>query len=217
MEAESFHITNPTSAAHAETPVRSRTGAAGALPRAGDRRRDTPVTIRLGLQRRAQGNLRRHLVRAVQRFAVLVIADLASFYVMRALLRSVREEAVLGAWVAERIGALLPGGMLNGWQFAAAIFVALFVTGNYGRGDQRRSPRLLFFAAALATALPLWMTIWTRGVEPVAIQYVLTTVLVWMGLAAERLTLDRVIARVTAPDRRTVPTLFVGPAEECLA
>jgi len=45
--------------------------------------RDTRVRARLGLQQRASSNIRRHLVRGTRRFLVLVVADLASFYVMR--------------------------------------------------------------------------------------------------------------------------------------
>jgi exopolysaccharide biosynthesis polyprenyl glycosylphosphotransferase len=77
--------------------------------------------------------------------------------------------------------------------------------------------RRLFLACALATSLPLWMTVWTRGLEVVALQYAVTTVLVWVGLVTERLLLDRAIARVAPARRDAVPTLFVGPAEECKA
>src|SRR2546425_8933240 len=83
--------------------------------------------------------------------------------------------------------------------------------GNYGQGGGRRDRRRLFLACALATALPLWMTIWTRGLEPVLVQYVLTTVLVWVGLVAERLTVDRIAAWVRAPEHDRLDTLVVGP------
>jgi exopolysaccharide biosynthesis polyprenyl glycosylphosphotransferase len=173
------------------------------------------VRVRLGLQRRAQVNVRRHLYRAVRRFGVLLVADLGSFYVMRALLRAVRDDGVLGDAIARTLSAALPKGILNGWQFAAALVVGLFVMGNYGPGDLRRNPRGLFLACALATALPLWMTIWTRGLEVVALQYVMTAILVWLGIVVERLTLDQVIEHV-APNRPAgAPTLLVGPSEEC--
>jgi exopolysaccharide biosynthesis polyprenyl glycosylphosphotransferase len=171
----------------------------------------------MGLQRRAQTNLRRHLTRSIRRFGALLVADLTSFYVMRALLRAVRDQAVLGGWIGGQVAAVLPKGILNGWQFAAALLVGLMVTGNYGPGDQRRDPRRLFLACALATALPLWMTIWMRGLELVSVQYLLTTALVWVGLLAERLTLDAVISRVAPSDRSAASTLFVGAAEECRA
>src|SRR3989454_2963723 len=65
---------------HPSAPARERRQA----------RRDTPVGVRLGLQQRAPTNLHRHVFRAVRRFAVLVIADLASFGVMRLDRKSTR-------------------------------------------------------------------------------------------------------------------------------
>src|SRR5881398_2081587 len=177
--------------------------------------RKTPVRIRLDLQQRAATNLRRHMLRALRRFTVLVVADLASFYVMRELVRAVREYAWLGDRVAARVGDAVPPGILNGWQYAAALFVALFLTRNYGRGDQRRNARGLFIACALATALPLWMTLWTRGLEPVIVQYAITTVLVWAGLLAERSVLDRIVGRLLPYPEQAAAALFVGPAEDC--
>ena len=213
-EPSSFHITNQTKEARdTGGAAGARTGGSGAPGE--ERRRHTTGRVRLGLQGRAQVNLRRHLLRALQRFTVLLVADLGAFYVMRALLRAVRDNAVLGDWLGGQLAAVLPKGILNGWQFAVALVVGLLVTGNYGPGDQRRDPRRLFLACALATSLPLWMTIWTRGLELVAVQYVVTTVMVWLGLVTQRLLLDRVVERV-APARRTAaPTLFVGPAEAC--
>jgi exopolysaccharide biosynthesis polyprenyl glycosylphosphotransferase len=171
--------------------------------------------VRLGLQRRAQSNFRRHFLRGLRRFVVLVIADLASFYVMRALVRAVRDYAVLGEGVADPLRSVLTPGILNGWQFSAALFVGLLVLGNYGPGDQRRDSKRLFLACALATALPLWMTIWSRGIEPVVVQYVVTTLLVWLGLVAERRLLDAVVRRFQPVPNYSLSTLFVGPAEAC--
>ena len=176
---------------------------------------DAPATIRLGLQRRAAANLRSHVLRALRRFTALLVADLGSFYVMREVVRAVRDLAVFGEGIAAPLQSALPRGILNGWQYAAALFVALFVSGNYGRGDQRRDARRLFIAAALATALPLWMTLWTRGLEPVMVQYAFTTLLVWAGLVAERRAIDRIVARFLPVYRNTAATLFVGPAEAC--
>ncbi len=73
----------------------------------------------------------------------------------------------------------------------------------------------MLLACALATALPLWMTIWSRGVEVAAVQYVLTSVLVWLGILAERQLLDSVVGRVQPVPHDTLSTLFVGPSEAC--
>jgi exopolysaccharide biosynthesis polyprenyl glycosylphosphotransferase len=160
-------------------------------------------------------NLRRQAVRSAIRHAVLVLADLGSFYVMRGLIRAVRDRAMLGQWAADRLGDLLPRGYLSGWQFAAALLVSLLVMGCYRAGDQRRDVRRLFVACALAAALPMWATIWTRGLEVVVVQYVLTTTLVWVGLVTERMVVDRVVAAVRPPQRHAARALFVGPDEDC--
>src|SRR5438445_6468477 len=177
---------------------------------------DKAAEVRLHLQRSAPANLRHHLRRAAIRLAVLMAGDRVAFGAMRALLRAVRDDELLGSAVAARLHAALPAGMLNGWQYAAALFLGLVVLGNYGPGDQRRDMRRLFAACALATALPLWSTLWTRGVEPMLVQYAVTVVLVSMGLVVERLTIDRIKAWVRPPERDTLDTLFVGPAADCL-
>lgn len=196
---------------------RRRAPSSGRVSDPGLLRLEKPAQVRLHLQRRAPRNLQRHITREVGRVVVLILGDLVVFALMRALLRAIRDSAVFGDAVAQRVHALLPQGMLNGWQFAVALVVGLFVTGNYGPGDQRRSPRRLFLAAALATALPLWMTIWTRGLELVAAQYLLLATLAWAGLVVERLMLDRLIEPVTRRMRRAAPTIFVGPAQEARA
>jgi exopolysaccharide biosynthesis polyprenyl glycosylphosphotransferase len=203
----------PTASAGVVTPEPAVTrGRRWLTPPPGSRAR-----LQLDLQRRAQYNLRRHVLRAAFRFAVLVLADIGSFGVMRALIRAVRDEAVLGGWIAQRLSEALPAGILNGWQYAAALFVALLVLGCYGAGDRRRDAHRLFAASALATALPLWMTIWTRGLDVVLLQYAVTTSLVWLGLLSERWTVDRVVDWVRPPERTAARTLFVGRAEDCAA
>ena len=177
---------------------------------------DKAAEVRLHLQRSAPANLRHHLRRAAIRLGVLITGDMVAFGAMRALLRAVRDDELLGSAVAARLHAALPAGMLNGWQYAAALLLGLVVLGNYGPGDQRRDVRRLFAACVLATALPLWATLWTRGVEPVLLQYGATVVLVWLGLVAERLTINRIVARVRPPEKDAVDTLFVGPAADCL-
>jgi exopolysaccharide biosynthesis polyprenyl glycosylphosphotransferase len=196
-------------AAPAEHYARSAEAARLVLERA------TPIRVRLGLQERAPANLRRHLIRGVWRVTALIIADLGSFGIMRALLRAVRDRAFLGADVAAWLQALLPPRMLNGWQFATALLVGLIVMGTYGPGDRRRDPRRLFWAVALAAALPLWTAIWSRGLDTVLVEYALTVTLVWAGLLAERMTVDRIVGWVRPPAKDAASTLFVGPAKAC--
>src|SRR5438128_646664 len=176
-----------------------------------------PARATMDLQRRAPRNLRRHLERATVRLLVLVTADLAAFALLRELYRLVGEGEALGALVARPIETLLPAGYLDGWQYAAALVIGLFVTGNYGPGDARRAPRRLLAGCLLATALPLWAALWHRGLGLVAAQYAVTTSVVWIALVAVRFALDLVDARVVGRTPASSRTLLVGPAEECRA
>jgi exopolysaccharide biosynthesis polyprenyl glycosylphosphotransferase len=177
----------------------------------------SPVRLRFDLQRRAHDNLRRHVVRGAQRFVVLALADLVSFGIMRELIQMVRDVRIAGTWAADLAQTIIPQGILNGWQYASALFVSLALLGCYRQGDRRRDPQRLFLAAALATALPLWMSIWIRGPSVVLVEYAVTTVLVWGGVLVERLVVDRIVGRVRPPEESAARTLFVGSASECAA
>src|SRR5438445_5144869 len=197
VESVPLRMRNDTiSAPAAEAPARARFTPSYTVVEPATVDLDAPVRLRLGLQRHAAANLRHHVLRSVRRFIVLLLADLGSFYVMRELVRAVRDDGMLSQAIATPLQSTIARGILNGWQYAAALFVGLLVTGNYGRGDQRRNPRRLFLGAALATALPLWMTIWTQGLESALVEYGLVTVLVWIGLVLERRTINQVMAWV---------------------
>jgi exopolysaccharide biosynthesis polyprenyl glycosylphosphotransferase len=170
---------------------------------------------RLSLQRRAPSTLRRHLARAVGRFAVLLTADLAAFAIVRELYRSVGEGALLGSWIGNTVQQLLPAGYLDGWQYALALVLGLIVTGNYGAGDRRRDAARLFWGCALATALPLWAPLWERGLGLVAVQYSVTAVVVWLGVVAVRFGIDAVDARIVNRTPASARTILVGTAREC--
>ncbi len=174
-----------------------------------------PARLRLALQHQAPTILRRHALRWLARFLVLVVADLAAFGVLREVIRSVRDYVLLGVGVGDAVQRALPGGHLNGWQYAAALFVGLLVTGNYGAGDRRRDAGRLFAGVALATALPLWDGVWNRELQAVLVQYGITLVCVWAALAAERFGVDVVVERLRPAGEAAGDVLFVGPAEYC--
>jgi len=159
--------------------------------------------------------MHRHVRRLVARALVLVSADLLAFFALRAALRALREgvavDGLLGRWLT----ALMPAGYLDGWQLGAALLLGLLVTGNYGHGDWRRDPWRLFIGCALAVALPLWMTLWTDGPSAVVGRYIVTVILIWLVLAGERLTVDRVVAWVWPPEVTAAPAIFVGTSEDC--
>jgi len=176
---------------------------------------DEAARLRLGLQRRATINFRRHFQRALLRFSVLLGADLATFTLMRAVLRGIRDRGWFGGWAASRLGEIVPSGNLDGFQYASALLVGLLVVGTYGEGDKRRDARGLFMACALATALPLWMEIWNNGLEQSASRYAFLLLVSWVCLVAERFTVDRLVSLVRNPKKHAARTLFVGPHAEC--
>ena len=175
----------------------------------------SPVAVQLGLQQQAPSNLRRHVARGALRVGTLFAADLVSFVMMRAFVQAVRDDRVLGAGVANLLQIVLARGILNGWQFGVALVIALLVTGSYGPGDRRRDPRRLFAAAALATAMPMWAALWTRGVDLALLQYAITGGLVWIGLMGERMATSVLLARLVPPEHEVARTLFVGSEAAC--
>jgi len=176
---------------------------------------DAAAQLRLRLQRRAGHNLRRHVTRSLVRFTTLVAADLATFVFLRAVYRLVRDAAWLGATASAAVQTVLPAGYVYRWQYGAALFVGLFVTGNYGAGDRRRDVSRLLAGSALATGLVLWAAAWQRGLEVVALQYVVTTAGAWLALTAERLSLDALVGRIKARRPSAARTLLVGTREDC--
>jgi exopolysaccharide biosynthesis polyprenyl glycosylphosphotransferase len=180
-----------------------------------DRRGDDHLRVRLGLQRRASSNVRRHVIRSARRLTVLFVADLGAVCGVDLLVRTVRQGGVLGDSFAAAFHALFPAGSIASPQYLVALFLALFITGTYGTGDQRRSPRRLFGAVWLAALLQVWTAVWSRGFDLGALQYFCTAVVVWNALLLDRLTVDRVVAWLSPPDSHAARTMFVGPAEEC--
>jgi len=177
--------------------------------------RTTSVPVRLGLQRQAWANFRRHASRGALRVGALLAGDLVSFLLMRAFVQAVRDDAVLGTGVANLVKVVLARGILNGWQFGVALVISLVITGCYGPGDQPRGLRRLFAACALATAMPMWAALWTRGVDLALLQYAVTTLLVWIGVSGERLATGVLMARLAPPRREVARTLFVGTPAAC--
>jgi hypothetical protein len=105
--------------------------------------------------------MRRHFVRGLARVAVLLAADGPAFSGIRALVRVIRDHGIAGADMAAWASTAIRRGYFGGRQFVAALLLALFLTGAYGRGDARRDLGQLF--KAVAVALSLWESLWEHG------------------------------------------------------
>lgn len=170
---------------------------------------------RATLQREGPRVIRRHFQRAVIRVIALIISDVTVFVLMRQLVYGVRDDAMLGSTVAGWAQSILPRGLLGGWAYLIALLLGLLVTGNYREGDDRRSPRLLLFGSAGATALVLWHAIWTFGLSAMVPTYVVVATLVWLGLVAERITVDWFLRRTGFRRPHVSRTVLVGSPLEC--
>lgn len=169
-----------------------------------------PTPVRMLLQQRAPETIRRHVVRAVVRVLVLVAGDLTAFLGARAILRLIRDSAVLGDGVARALAWAIPPGSFAGWQLAIALLLGLLVAGAYRPGDFRRDPRRLVTGVALAAGLVLWGDLWLRGATPVLMQFVATVAGVWGMVVLVRLVIDRAAARFWLPLQTRERVLFVG-------
>jgi len=164
---------------------------------------------------RAATNIRRHLWNAGVRVGILAAVDLAAFATLRLLVNVARSRPVLGPEVLEAVNGFLRKGFLGGWSFTVALLVSIAVTGNYGKGDQRRDPSRLFLACILAVGLVLWGSLWEQPLL-VAGQYIVTVAMLGLALSSARIVLD-VLARHYNPFRRAAArTLLVGPGADCI-
>jgi len=164
----------------------------------------------IALQRRAAGTIRRHAIRATARFVVLVASDLTAFVLVRALLRAVRDSAVLGSAPAAILARSMPRGFLGGWEYAAALLIGLAIARTYGPGDLRRDAKRVFLGVAMATGLALWHSLWILGVPTVALQYLSTVLLMGSALAVMRGAVEPAVTRFGAGVLPKERILFVG-------
>lgn len=164
---------------------------------------------RLLLQQRGPHSLRRHVLRAFSRVALLLSVDLGIFVGLRALVRFLRDDAVYGTSVAVGIQSVFPRGMLAGTHFVTALLLGLAFFGAYRRGDARRDVVRLMQATALAVALALWSSAWEAPLWTL-LQASLMLAIVWSALAIGRLTLDAFLRAVYQTPADGDPMVFVG-------
>lgn len=166
------------------------------------------LALRLGLQRRASFNIRRHLFRHLRRVSVLLVADFVAVMGLDLILASVQASG------AGFLGSFLQFQLASP-RYLVALGIGLYVAGNYSSGDDRRSAHRLLYGVFLATLLEMWTVVWVGGVTEKVLVLVAVAGLVWMALVLERTMVDRVVSVFSSGQKHAARTLFVGPAEMC--
>lgn len=166
------------------------------------------VALRLGLQRHASSNFRRHFLRHVRRISVLFVADLAAIGFVDAVLTAL-----------EHGGADFLAGVMQlpiaTPRYLAALFLGIMLSGGYSEGDGRRSARRLLYGVSLATILELWTVLWTLGAAPGVGKLLVTASVILATLLVERYAVDRMVAKVAPVRPQAARTIFAGPAAMC--
>jgi exopolysaccharide biosynthesis polyprenyl glycosylphosphotransferase len=166
------------------------------------------LALRLGLQRRASSNIRRHLLRHLRRVSVLLVADFVAVAGLDLIFAS------LLASGAGFLGSFLQLQLASP-RYLVALGVGLYVAGNYSSGDDRRSAHRLLYGVFLAMLLEMWTVVWAGGVTQQVLVLVAAAGLVWLALVFERTMVDRVVAAFSSGQKHAARTIFVGPAEMC--
>ena len=168
----------------------------------------THLQVRLGLQRRASSNFRRHLWRHARRLLVLLAADLSAVLGLNFLMLGLRAGGMEALSTLFRLPVATP-------RYVVALLIGLYVTHNYSPGDERRSVHRLLYGVTIATLMEIWTLAWAEGGDPRVLRLVASAVLVWLVLVAERKGVDRVVRAFSRTERHAARTIFVGPAEMC--
>ena len=166
------------------------------------------LALRLGLQRRASSNIRRHLLRHLRRVSVLLVADFVAITGLGLVLASLEASGVGLIGHIFRLPIATP-------RFVMALAIGLYVAGNYSSGDDRRSAHRLLYGVSLATLLEIWAVVWAGGLTQGVLVLIATAVIVWTALVLERLVVDRLVTVFAPGPKHAARTIFVGPSEMC--
>ena len=174
------------------------------------------VPFPLILQRRAKDAVRRHMVRAVYRIAVLVASDVAALLFVRLAFRLVAEHAWLGAGVASLARTLVPRGTFPTAEFLTTVVLGLLVMGTYKPSDRRRDPRAIIAGSALGLALVYWDTAWTAFSWPGLLGFGLAVAAVAAHLTVQRALLDILVRWFRPRNELAARALVIASAEDAI-
>ena len=167
-------------------------------------------------QRAVSSNVRRHVIRAAVRVAVLLVADLAAVGLGRLGLIAIRILSGANGRVSQVIDGLFPIGYLRSQQFAFALIIGLAVAGNYGPGDRRRDSQRVLMGVSLAVGLQLWGSTRTVPFAVILTEYVATVLALGLIVAVFRRVLDQGVRLVHVRQGVSVArAILVGQQQDC--
>jgi lipopolysaccharide/colanic/teichoic acid biosynthesis glycosyltransferase len=126
---------------------------------------------------------------------VLIVADLATYWALRSIVRSLRDGA-LGDGVGGLVSTLFAEGFLGGPQYAVALVLSLLIAGAYGAGERRRDTGRVLYGVALAALISLYTAAWSEQLLLVVLQFTATVALVGSTIAGTRNVVDAVVKSV---------------------
>ncbi|MET0404825.1 MAG: exopolysaccharide biosynthesis polyprenyl glycosylphosphotransferase [Cystobacter sp.] len=151
-----------------------------------------------------------HALRASARVLLLLVADIAAFFLVRTAVSLFQRSQRFEPFDEVARWALPPLGSSGGWQMGTALVVGLLAAGAYHSGDDWRSPRKIVSGVMLAVGLVLWRDLWLRGIAPVVVHYVSAVAGLGLSFVLARQSLAWLISRLIR-----IP-LFHSPAERVI-
>lgn len=205
---------SPSSPAYTEPVTRSSNPSLSIPPSRPELKVERGTHTRLLLQERGPDSARRHLARDLTRFASLAALDVATFVVLRAAIRLLRDQELLGAALANQLKAVFPIGLLGGIEFVVATIGGLLIAGTYGRGDTRRNPGRLARGVTIAVAVSLWSNLWSQPFGLVMTQGLIIGAVLWCALVIGRLGYEAMVRLIFNIPAEGQPIVFVGDRED---
>ncbi len=161
---------------------------------------------RLKVQARASRTIRRHFVRALLRVAILALTDLLVLEFARNAIDWLRS----ASWAPSAIAGFFPPGFMGGWGAHAAIIVGLVFGGAYASQERWASPALIFKGVAFGTAVALWQSLDTRGLDWTALHWATVAAGLGVMLMVSRTALHRLVMRYRTVTRSGERVILVG-------
>lgn len=174
------------------------------------------LDFRARLSDRQPDAARRYASRLAARVGILLVADLAAFFLARTVIRALTALPLSGQRLPQDIvsvGPLANPGEPGSTIFFVALLLALALTGSYTRHRGLNTPARLSAAVVLAVAAAAVPLAALVGVPRAIANTFLVGAATWVGLLIFRLVTERFLERVWPGNRWAGAAILVGPPD----